>query len=125
MKKTVSLLLAALLLLSLLGGCAKPQTEKPAEVTFRVVLEDGSVKEHTLSTEYETLSDALAAAGVISKEEAAAGYVLTVDGVTTDYAANESWWMLLDGEGNESMKGIADVRTAEADGYSFNYKIGF
>ena len=68
-------------------------SEAAAEATFTVVDADGNSTEIALSiTEGEKLSDALVAAGVISKEEAAAGFVTTVNGVTADYNADGAWW---------------------------------
>lgn len=120
MKKTLCILLALLLTISMLAGCAA----KSSDLTFKVTYEDGATKDFPISTEKEKLSDALAAAGLVSQEEADANFVMTVDGVTTDYSANQSWWRLVDKDGNDTTVGVTEIKTADADGYGFVYTIG-
>lgn len=125
MKKTVSILLCLCLLAALFCGCGAKKEPAAAAVKFTVVYEDESSKEFELSTEQETLAEALIAAGLVSKEEGESGFVTAVDGVTADYNADQAWWKLVDADGDDSVVGIGDVKTAEADGYSFVYTIGF
>ena len=126
MKKTIAILLALLLVAALFAGCgAKSEGSSAETVSFTVVYEDGTSEEFELSCENETLSDALAAAGLVTQDEADAGYVTTVNDVFADYDADEAWWRLVDGEGKDALVGISDIDTAEADGYSFVYTIGF
>ena len=97
-------------------------TEAAAEATFPVVDADGNATEIALSiTEGEKLSDALVAAGVISKEEAAAGFVTTVNGVTADYNADGAWWCLTDAAGEMTTVGVADIELHNGDSYAFTY----
>ena len=97
-------------------------SEAAAEATFTVVDADGNSTEITLSiTEGEKLSDALVAAGVISKEEAAAGFVTTVNGVTADYNADGAWWCLTDAAGEMTTVGVADIELHNGDSYAFTY----
>ena len=97
-------------------------SEAAAEATFTVVDADGNSTEIALSiTEGEKLSDALAAAGVISKEEAAAGFVTTVNGVTADYDADGAWWCLTDAAGEMTTVGVADIELHNGDSYAFTY----
>lgn len=97
-------------------------SEAAAEATFTVVDADGNSTEIALSiTEGEKLSDALAAAGVISKEEAAAGFVTTVNGVTADYNADGAWWCLTDAAGEMTTVGVADIELHNGDSYAFTY----
>ena len=57
-----------------------------ATVEFTVTAADGSVSSVLLNvTDGEKLSTALAEAGIISQEEADAGFVTTVNGETADY----------------------------------------
>ena len=125
MKKTVSILLLLCLLAALFCGCGAKKEPAAATVTFTVVYEDESSKEFELSTEQETLAEALIAAGLVSKDEGESGFVTAVDGVTADYNADQAWWKLVDADGDDSVVGIGDVKTAEADGYRFVYTIGF
>ena len=97
-------------------------SEAAAEATFTVVDADGNSTEITLSiTEGEKLSDALAAAGVISEEEAAAGFVTTVNGITADYNADGAWWCLTDAAGEMTTVGVADIELHNGDSYAFTY----
>ena len=97
-------------------------SEAAAEATFTVVDADGNSTEIALSiTEGEKLSDALVAAGVISKEEAAAGFVTTVNGVTADYNADGAWWCLTDATGEMTTVGVADIELHDGDSYAFTY----
>lgn len=97
-------------------------SEAAAEATFTVVDADGNSTEIALSiTEGEKLSDALAAAGVISEEEAAAGFVTTVNGVTADYDADGAWWCLTDAAGEMTTVGVADIELHNGDSYAFTY----
>ena len=97
-------------------------SEAAAEATFTVVDADGNSTEIALSiTEGEKLSDALVAAGVISKEEAAAGFVTTVNGVTADHNADGAWWCLTDAAGEMTTVGVADIELHNGDSYAFTY----
>lgn len=97
-------------------------SEAAAEATFTVVDADGNSTEIALSiTEGEKLSDALAAAGVISEEEAAAGFVTTVNGITADYNADGAWWCLTDAAGEMTTVGVADIELHNGDSYAFTY----
>ena len=97
-------------------------SEAAAEATFTVVDADGNSTEIALSiTEGEKLSDALAAADVISEEEAAAGFVTTVNGITADYNADGAWWCLTDAAGEMNTVGVADIEMHNGDSYAFTY----
>lgn len=97
-------------------------SEAAAEATFTVVDADGNSTEIALSiTEGEKLSDALAAARVISEEEAAAGFVTTVNGITADYNADGAWWCLTDAAGEMTTVGVADIELHNGDSYAFTY----
>ena len=92
------------------------------QFTFTVAGEDGGSTVLTLdAADGEKLSDALAAAGVISEDEAAAGFVTTVNGVTADYNADGAWWCLTDGDGEMTSVGVADIELHDGDSYAFTY----
>ena len=93
-----------------------------AEATFTVTDADGKSTDFTLTiSDGEKLSDALAAAGIISEEEAAAGFVTTVNGVTADYNADGAWWCLTDASGEMTTVGVADIELHDGDSYAFTY----
>lgn len=92
------------------------------EAAFTVVYADGTSEELTLSVQPGTLlSDALRDAGVISAEEAEAGFVTTVNGVTADWDADGAWWCLTDANGEMTAVGIADIALQAGDSYAFTY----
>ena len=92
------------------------------EAAFTVVYADGTSEELTLSVQPGTLlSDALRDAGVISAEEAEAGFVTTVNGVTADWDADGAWWCLTDANGEMTTVGIADIALQAGDSYAFTY----
>ena len=67
---------------------------------FTVTGADGESQTFTLEvTDGEKLSDALVEAGLISEEEAAAGFVTTVNGETADWDKDQAWWCLTDATG--------------------------
>ena len=104
------------------ASSVEESSSEAAEATFTVVDADGNSTEIPLTiTDGEKLSDALAAAGVISEEEAAAGFVTTVNGVTADYNADGAWWCLTDAAGEMTTVGVADIELHDGDSYAFTY----
>lgn len=92
------------------------------QFTFTVTGANGESTELTLdATDGEKLSDALAEAGVISAEEAAAGFVTVVNGEEANYDADGSWWCLTDAAGEMTAMGVADIELHDGDSYAFTY----
>ena len=92
------------------------------QFTFTVTGANGESTELTLdATDGEKLSDALAEAGVISAEEAAAGFVTVVNGEEANYDADASWWCLTDAAGEMTAVGVADIELHDGDSYAFTY----
>lgn len=92
------------------------------QFTFTVTGANGESTELTLdATDGEKLSDALAEAGVISAEEAAAGFVTVVNGEKANYDADGSWWCLTDAAGEMTAVGVADIELHDGDSYAFTY----
>ena len=92
------------------------------QFTFTVTGANGESSELTLdATDGEKLSDALAEAGVISVEEAAAGFVTVVNGEEANYDADGSWWCLTDAAGEMTAVGVADIELHDGDSYAFTY----
>ena len=147
MKKLVSSVLAASMVLSLAacGSSASTDTASSSEAassevvseaataessdsdakvhaTFTVVDADGNSTDIDLEViDGEKLSNALAEAGVISQDEADAGFVTTVNGVTADYNADGAWWCLTDATGEMTTVGVADIELHDGDSYAFTY----
>lgn len=147
MNKFVSVLLSAALAASLLAGCgaasgtassvASPAAssaeasgaaasaeaeQSKVQVEFTVTGADGESTVFPLEvTDGETLSDALAEAGLISTEEAAAGFVTTVNGETADWDKEKAWWCLTDAAGEMTTVGVGDIALHDGDSYAFTY----
>lgn len=99
---------------------ASGQAEVKAE--FTVTGADGESQTFTLEvTDGEKLSDALVEAGLISEEEAAAGFVTTVNGETADWDKDQAWWCLTDATGEMTTVGVADIALHDGDSYAFIY----
>ena len=89
---------------------------------FTVTGADGESQTFTLEvTDGEKLSDALVEAGLISEEEAAAGFVTTVNGETADWDKDQAWWCLNDATGEMTTVGVADIALHDGDSYAFVY----
>ena len=96
--------------------------EAKVHATFTVVDADGNSTDIDLEViDGEKLSNALAEAGVISQDEADAGFVTTVNGVTADYNADGAWWCLTDATGEMTTVGVADIELHDGDSYAFTY----
>ena len=152
MHKFTALALSAVLAVCLLAGCgasasrtassaassvassaassaassvASAPADAQATVEFTVTGADGSASSVLLNvTDGEKLSTALAEAGIISQEEADAGFVTTVNGETADYNKDQAWWCLTDATGEMTTVGVADIELHDGDSYAFTYTKG-
>lgn len=111
------------------SGAASSVVSAPADaqatVEFTVTGADGSASSVLLNvTDGEKLSTALAEAGIISQEEADAGFVTTVNGETADYNKDQAWWCLTDAAGEMTTVGVADIELHDGDSYAFTYTKG-
>lgn len=97
-------------------------SEAKVHATFTVVDAEGNSADIDLEVaDGEKLSTALAEAGVISQDEADAGFVTTVNGETADYNADGAWWCLTDASGEMTTVGVADIELHDGDSYAFTY----
>ena len=96
---------------------------KDGQKTVSVTVDpgDGGVSVYDITTQGETLADALRQANVV--EEIADGFVSTVAGVTAD-AANEEWWCLTK-SGEMLMSGVNDTMIEDGDQYEFTLTVGY
>ena len=133
--KFAVLALSAVLTVCLLAGrgavaasseaASSAASKAQATVEFTVTAADGSVSSVLLNvTDGEKLSTALAEAGIISQEEADAGFVTTVNGETADYDKDQAWWCLTDAAGEMTTVGVADIELHDGDSYAFTYTKG-
>lgn len=97
-------------------------SEAKIKAQFTVTGADGESQTFDLEvTDGEKLSDALAEAGIISADEAAAGFVTTVNGETADWDKDSAWWCLTDASGEMTAVGVADIELHDGDSYAFTY----
>ena len=143
MNRILSVVAAAALAAGLLAGCgassaagstasssvavsseaaAAEASEAKVKAQFTVTGADGESQTFDLEvTDGEKLSDALAEAGIISADEAAAGFVTTVNGETADWDKDSAWWCLTDASGEMTAVGVADIELHDGDCYAFTY----
>ena len=143
MHKFLAVVISAALAAGLLAGCgaasstassaasseaASPEAasgqaeDAKVKAEFTVTGADGESQTFTLEvTDGEKLSDALVEADLISEEEAAAGFVTTVNGETADWDKDQAWWCLTDATGEMTTVGVADIALHDGDSYAFTY----
>lgn len=148
MNRVFSLAVTAALAVGLLAGCGASSTasstaasseavssvaasseaasaeasEAKVKAQFTVTGADGESQTFDLEvTDGEKLSDALAEVGIISEEEAAAGFVTTVNGETADWDKDSAWWCLTDASGEMTSVGVGDIELHDGDSYAFTY----
>ena len=96
--------------------------EGKVRAEFTVTNAEGESQTFTLEvTDGEKLGDALVEAGLISQEEADAGFVTTVNGETADWDKDKAWWCLNDASGEMTSVGVADIELHDGDSYAFVY----
>lgn len=96
--------------------------EGKVKAEFTVTNAEGESQTFTLEvTDGEKLGDALVEAGLISQEEADAGFVTTVNGETADWDKDKAWWCLNDASGEMTSMGVADIELHDGDSYAFVY----
>ena len=99
--------------------------EGKVKAEFTVTNAEGESQTFTLEvTDGEKLGDALVEAGLISQEEADAGFVTTVNGETADWDKDKAWWCLNDASGEMTSVGVADIELHDGDSYAFTYTKG-
>ena len=140
MKRLFTLILAAVLVLSL-AGCVtntRPDPtvpEKPGDAqttestaalmkfTVTVVHADGTSKDFAYETDAELLGDYLEQQGLIQSQGADDGMFHTVDGEKADWNENKSYWSLYLGE-EYAMVGIYDTPITDGAVYKLVYTLG-
>ena len=107
------------------GEAVSEASDAKIKAQFTVTGADGESQTFDLeATDGEKLSDALAEAGIISEDEAAAGFVTTMNGETADWDKDAAWWCLTDAAGEMTTVGVADIELHDGDSYAFTYTKG-
>lgn len=136
MKKLLSIILAALMLVSF-AACGNKKTSTDAQISagdsaqvteigegqlsfsFSAVDADGNTKSYKISTDKKTVGEALVDAELISGENGAYGlYVKTVAGKTYDYTKDGKYWAFY-ANGELSPTGVDMTDITEGVAYEF------
>ena len=119
--KFAVLTLSAVLTVCLLAGCGASASSTASSAASSVA---SSVTASEASSSAASKAQATAEAGIISQEEAEAGFVTTVNGETADYDKDQAWWCLTDAAGEMTTVGVADIELHDGDSYAFTYTKG-
>ena len=94
--------------------------------SFKLEVTDdkGETKTFTIKTNEKNLGDALMHEDVKLIDLDEYGMVSTVNGLKSDFDANESWWNVLI-KGADATVGVFDIEIEKDAVYSFKYTIGF
>ena len=124
MKKRFLALLMCVTLLLALAGCAAKDS-KSATFTLKVVHGDGTEFTTDVTTNKETVGEALEDEGLIAGEVGAYGlYVKTVDDETVD-EAKEQWWCLTKDGGQQVNTGVDSTTVEDGATYEFTLTEGY
>ena len=122
MHKFLAVVISAALAAGLLAGCGAASgtasSAASSEAVSSVAASSEAASSEAASGQAE---DALVEAGLISEEEAAAGFVTTVNGETADWDKDQAWWCLTDATGEMTTVGVADIALHDGDSYAFVY----
>lgn len=131
MKKKQLFLIAvsAVLLVGLIIGAVflwKGFSADPIEgskaIIFEVIQKDGTSKEHNISTEADTLADALVEAKLV--EYPADGMYTVIDGIEASWEANRAFWCITK-DGEMTSVGMNEQVIADGEHYEATYTIGY
>lgn len=101
----------------------RPEAQEGGKtITVEVLHKDGTVNSYTIQTEAETLAEAMNEKGLLGEDDN--GMYYTIDGETTDYSVDESWWKLLK-NGADPNEGANTVTIADGDVFRWEYTIGW
>ena len=93
--------------------------EGSVKFTFIVVDADGNETNFVVSTDKETVGDALLEQNLIEGEEGDYGlYVKTVNGITADYDTDQTYWAFYV-NGEYASTGVDSTPVNEGDTYEF------
>ena len=119
--RVFGLVMALVFALSMLAGCGSDKIH----ATLTVKGPEEAVTEYKLEVEPETtLMAAMLEEGLVSEEEAAAGFFTAVNGVVADFEADGAWWAVLDANGEMTPVGAGEIVLAEGDAYTIAYTVG-
>lgn len=111
------------LMLGIWIGTRPDASEGSKTITVEIVHADGKTNSYTIQTDAKTLAEAMNEKGLLGED--LDGMYLTIDGETTDYTANQSWWCLYEnGSAEMAMEGANTMLIEDGDSFKWVYTIG-
>lgn len=125
-KKIILATIALGVVVAIMAGVWFATRTKPVEgaktITVEVLHKDGSVNTYTINTDAQTLAQAMNEKNLLGEDFS--GMYYTIDGETTDYSVDESWWKLLINE-ESAVEGANDIIIVDGATYRWEYTIGW
>lgn len=91
-------------------------------ITVTIAHKDGTDQSYSWTTQANTLAEAMKEKNLLGEDDN--GLYYTVDGETTDYNVDQSWWKILK-NGEQVNEGANDLIIADGDSFRWEYTIGF
>lgn len=125
-KKLIIGIIALVAVIGIMAGiwfATRPKAEDGQKtITVEVVHKDGTTNTYTIKTKADVLADAMNEQNLLGEDFS--GMYYTIDGETTDYSVDESWWCLyIDGEQSNDGANTAVVKDGSV--YKWVYTIGW
>ena len=125
-KKLIIGIVAFVAVIGIMAGiwfATRPKAEDGQKtITVEVVHKDGTTNTYTIKTKADVLADAMNEQNLLGEDFS--GIYYTIDGETTDYSVDESWWCLyIDGEQSNDGANTAVVKDGSV--YKWVYTIGW
>lgn len=125
-KKLIIGIVAFVAVIGIMAGiwfATRPKAEDGQKtITVEVVHKDGTTNTYTIKTKADVLADAMNEQNLLGEDFS--GIYYTIDGETTDYSVDESWWCLyIDGEKSNDGANTAVVKDGSV--YKWVYTIGW
>ena len=118
MKRTISIALSVLLILSLAFGLMGCGAKKVSFTVITVDLE-GTETTHKIKTDAATVGEALLAEGLLAGEQGDYGlYIKSVNGIPLDWEKDGKYWAVYV-NGEYAMSGVDTINVEEGAVYTF------
>ena len=125
-KKIILAVIALVAVVGIMAGVWFATRPKPVEgektITVEVLHKNGTVNTYTINTDAQTLAQAMNEKNLLGEDFS--GMYYTIDGETTDYSVDESWWKLLINE-ESAVEGANDIIIVDGATYRWEYTIGW
>lgn len=125
-KKVIVAAVALVAVVALMVGVwalTRPKTnENLKTITVTVAHQNGTDNTFTWQTEATTLAQAMQEKGLLG--ESVDGMYLTIDGETTDFEENQSWWCLYEND-RSAVEGADTLVIQDGDHFRWEYTVGY